>query len=213
MNYQQFDQWLIEQAKNLPVPRNDRSAQATAQNAANTAATTAAGYGTNASGIAAPLTKFATGQMTAPPGYGTADLNSMIGAATAAGSEATGVGQEQAALQAGRTHNLASLSANQDAIAQAASRGVGANVQDILAQNANVKLQQQQQGGNLLQGLYGTDVGAQQSAAGQVPGDLNAKMNAGQGGWLQNTTGILGTLGSLGGGAGSILQGLNGKGR
>lgn len=205
MNYQLFDSWLIERAKAMPHLRGDRAAQSAAAAAQNQAGQTAATLGGNAQGIFGPLTSFASNEMTAPPGYGTA-LPGMEATAGEAGSAASNTAQEQATLRAANTRNAAGLTANQDAIAQSAARGTGQNIQDILAQNAQLQQQQVGQGAGILQGIYGTDVGAANAAAGQQAGDINSETNAGNSGWLQNLTGILGSLGSLGTGVGNASK-------
>ena len=70
-------------------------------------------------------------------------------------------------------------------------------------QNESARLGQQKQQTALsgLQGLYGTDVGAQLKAMGIQDSDINTEIQAGQSGWLQNTMGAIGTLGNLGLGA------------
>jgi hypothetical protein len=47
---------------------------------------------------------------------------------------------------------------------------------------------------------------------GQQTGDINAEMNAGNNGWLQQTMGILGGIGGMGAGAGGMGVGF-GKGQ
>lgn len=200
MTYQEFDTWLLNEVRTMPRAMNDRALQSQAAQAGKTDTATAAGYGANASAVGAPLTGFAENMMTAPPGYGTA-LPGMEAQAAQAGNEAAANTQEQSALTAARTRNAAGLNASQDAEAQNAARSTGSNVQDILAQNAQLQQQQRSEGAGLLSGIYGTDVGAQLTSQGQVPGAVNAGVNAGNSGWLQNTLGILGTLGGLGLGA------------
>ena len=157
MTYQAFDSWLIEQAKAMPHLRGDRSTQQQAQGAATTAGQTAATLGGNAQAISGPLTSFAQNWMSAPPGYGAA-LPGMESTAGQVGNVTSAAQQYEAQTRAANTGNAAGLSANQDAIAQGASRGTGMNIQDILAGNAKQQLQQQQAGAGILQGLYGTNV-------------------------------------------------------
>jgi hypothetical protein len=70
--------------------------------------------------------------------------------------------------------------------------------------NTQTKLKQQQAGLQGLQGLYGTDVGAQLKAQGLVPEDINAWANANNTGWMQNVDQTISALGSLGTGAGAV---------
>ncbi len=203
MTYQEFDRWLIKQAAERPHLRGDRAAQQAAQQAGQTASTTGAQYGAQAQGIFGPLTGFAQNEMTAPPGYGP-DLQNMEAIAGQTGTAAAANAQQNATLQAARSRNAGGLNAAQDAATEIASQGTGQNIQNILAQNANLKQQQQQEGAGTLQGIYGTNVNAQLGAMGQVPGDINSQVNAGKSGWLQNLEGVLGTIGTLGMGGGAM---------
>lgn len=208
MTYQEFDRWLVEQAETMPHLRGDRAAQAAAKGAQQQASGTATGYGQQAGGLYGPLTTFGEQMMTAPPGYGNA-LPGMVSTAGQVGSATAGTEEQKAALRAANTGNAAGLASNQDAIAQAAARGTGQNIQDILAQNAQLQQTQRTQGSDLLRGIYGTDVSAQLGAMGQQAPDINALTNAGKSGWLQNLTGILG-LGQLSGKVGGIGVGVGG---
>ena len=206
MTYQEFDRWLIERARMMPRAMNDRALQQ--QEKQTFGATTGAAnqYGSEASGLYGPLTQFGENMMTAPPGYG-ADLTNMQAIAGEEASSAANNARQASALQAARSGNAAGLNAAQDAAVQTATMAGGQEQQDILAQNAQLKQEQQQEGAGLLSGLYGTNVNAQLSALGQQPADINAGVNAGKVGWLQNVTGVLGALGSLGQGVGAAAKG------
>jgi hypothetical protein len=56
--------------------------------------------------------------------------------------------------------------------------------------------------------MYGTDVNAQLKAMGIIPEDINAGLNAGKSGWLQNTEGVLGTLSGMGSSAAGAFKAL-----
>lgn len=219
--YQDFDAWLIERAKALPTPRGDRAAQqaaadqtARANQVQQQAQGVSQGLMGNAQGIFGPLTNFGEGMMTAPPGYGAA-LPLMEGQAAQVGAETRAGLENEAQLNANRTRNSATLADQQDAIAEATARGTGANIQDILAQNEQLKNQQMMEGSDLLKGIYGENLSGGLNALGEETGAVNAgtnaidaRVNAGKSGWLQNATGILGTLGGMAGGAGSIMRGI-----
>lgn len=220
-----------------PVIRCDRAAQQQSQQAEGlakqqqtqalgvqqNAQNASTGFAKNASGILGTpgtpgtpgtsgtpgtgLAGFGEGMMTAPPGYGAA-LPGMEATAGEVGSEAAANQQETANLRSAATGNTAGLGANEDAIAESAAQGTGANIQDILAQNAQLQNQQQQEGAGVLSGIYGENVQGQLGALGQETGavnagtgavnadvsGVNAQTNAGKSGWLQNMTGILGTV-------------------
>ena len=207
MTYQDFDQWLVEQARSMPRARGDRALQQQEKQTFGTTAGAATEYGGNASGLFGPLQAEGTSLMTAPPGFGP-DLSNMQAIAGQEASSAANNAKQTASLAAARSGNAAGINAAQDAAAQQASAAGGQNQQEILAQNAALKQQQQEEGTGLLQGLYGTNVNAQLAALGQQAGNINAGANAGKTGWLQNMTGIFGSLGSLGQGVGAAARGL-----
>jgi hypothetical protein len=66
--------------------------------------------------------------------------------------------------------------------------------------NTQTKLKQQQAGLQGLQGLYGTDVGAQLKAQGLVPEDIASWAKASDSGWVQNTDNTITALGKAAGG-------------
>lgn len=182
-----------------PWAKLDRALQNQAKTAANTATSTASGYGANAGQIAGTLTPTLERQATTPQGFSPTDVNNM----TVAGAEAAGGANATVAGRAGdaaaRSRNVGSLSAVQDQAARDKEAQLSKNALGVQNLNAGVKQQQQQSALNQLTKLYGTNVGAQTGNAGQVSGDVNAGVNAGNSGWLQNTTGILKGLQGAGG--------------
>lgn len=99
-----------------------------------------------------------------------------------------------AGKDAATTRNTVGFSGALDAAAMQRNKAAASTSEGITAQNANVKLQQQQQAGDQLSKMYGTDVSAQNAATGQVSGDINAGVNANNSGWLQNAMNIITTL-------------------
>lgn len=193
---------------NGPVALCDRGLQSTAQQAANTDTSTASGYGKTASGLSGFLTpmleSWAGGNA---PGYGDAGVSAMKNAAQSTAGAAANAGNEQGLLTAMRTNNAAGVGAEEVANAANAGQTQTNAVQNILSQNAQLKAQEQTGAMNMLGSMYGTDVGAQLTSQGQVPGAINAGVNAGNSGWFQNTLNGLNTLGGLGKGAGAVMTG------
>jgi hypothetical protein len=185
------------------------AATAAAQRAAQTAAQTGGQYGAAAQGIGGMLVPQLQADVTNPQGYGAQTMNLMLGEGLgAAGGAASGiVGQE--GLAAARSRNVGGQAGVLDEAAREKMRtsaGVGL---DVATKNAQV--QQAQRAGALkqLEGIYGTDVGAQLKAQSLVPEDIDAWAKANQTGWMQNTAMMLNALkpGYQGGGAGGITMG------
>lgn len=182
-----------------------RDAANAAQNAASTAATTAGGYGAQAGGIGANLVPFLTRQMTNPQGYSQGDIGARLTSAMAGAGGATAGLTGAAGKMASTTRNLMGFSAALDSAARQRDKSVAGVGEKIAADNADVKLKQQQEAANSLSGLYGTDVRAQTENAGQVAPDINSEVNANKTGWLQNLEGIMNTI-SGGGNAAANMK-------
>lgn len=163
-----------------------RDAAAAAGNAATTAANTGAGYGANASSIGSQLVPFLQRQLTAPSGYSQQDIGAQLTNAMAGAGGATSGLAGAASKNAATNRNPNGFSAALDAASRNRDKAAASSAEGIAANNANVKLGQQSDAAKSLQGLYGTNVGAQNTASGQVADDLNSQVNAGQSGWLQN---------------------------
>jgi hypothetical protein len=190
-----------------PVALADRSAQAQASNAAATAGSTAAGYGSTASGVNSFLTPQLERNATNPIGFTPTETNNMLVAGEQGAGGATSGITGQAGLQAARTRNSGALSGVLDQAARTKQQQLSQNALGV--QNESAKLAQAKQASALsgLQGLYGTDVGAQLKSMGIQDQDINTEIQAGQSGWLQNATGVIGALGKLGQGVGSAMSG------
>lgn len=189
-----------------------RSATTQAGKAATTAANTGTQLGAEASGIGSTLTPFLTSELEHPQGYSQQDMSSMLSAAEggAGGADAGIVGQ--ANQQAATSRNAGGFQAVLDDAARQRAKAAAGASEGIAAQNAGLKQQQQQDAAKQLQGMYGTDTSGMLDATGQEANDINAETNAAKSGWLQNAEGVLGTLGSVASGAGSMGLGF-GKGQ
>ena len=184
----------IEHEYDGPWALCDRAAQQQAQAAEGTAASTAAGLGTTAAGVGGTVIPGYTKEATNPPGFGPAGLATMETAAqeTAAGS---GAGARGALMErAMRLRNPAGVSADIAAGTQGAARSAGGAVEGVLSADEQLKQKQQEQGLQGLSGIYGADTGAMLKAMGLEGEDINAEVNAGKSGWLQNLEGGLGLL-------------------
>jgi len=171
-----------------------RGAANTAANAATTAGNVAANYGAGAATISSSLVPYLTQQLTSPAGMSQQDINATMtsGLAGAGGATAglTGAASKNAAV----TRNPMGFSGALDAAARARTQAAAGLGENVAAQNAKIKLGQQQQASQGLQSLYGIDTSRQLGAMGQIAPDVNAQVNAGKSGWLQNLEGIMQTI-------------------
>lgn len=210
VTYQDFDRWLIEQAKALPTPRGDRTAQGQAAGEQAQGSQQAQLLAQEAQGIYGPLTGFAQNLMNKPPGFGDA-YGGMVAQTGAVGSGVTAAAQQEALRRGAATGNLAGISGTQDAIVQATSQGEGANLQNLAVANQQLKNQQMMQGAGIEQGIYGTNVGASTADLKAAIDATNAYTEAGKSGWFQNLMQGIQTVGGLGTGAGTMMTGLYGS--
>lgn len=171
-----------------------RGAQQEGRQAVKQANTTAGNYGSQATQIGSTLVPELTQEATHPTGYNPTDLNNTLVAGEQGAGGATGGITGQANLQAARTHNTGALSGVLDQAARQKQQALSQNALGVQNQNAMLKERQRQAGLGALESMYGTNVGAQEKAMSLVPEDINAELNAGNQGWLQNTLGTISTL-------------------
>jgi hypothetical protein len=213
--------WEIESGRVLsdesyeyagPVARCDRAAQSAASAAATTAANTGAAEGADASGINSTLTPFLTQQLLHPQGYSQQDLTQQLNAGAAGAGGAASAITGDAADMAARTRNPSGFTSALDEAARDRDKAAAGSSEQVAANDAGVKLQQQQEAAKQLGGQEGMDSDAMLKSMGLQTGDINAGVNAGDSGWLQNAMSVLKTVGGLAGGAGQMMTGLGPNG-
>jgi hypothetical protein len=166
-----------------------------ATNQANTAATTAANTGTQlgaeGQAIGSTVTPFLTSELEHPQGFSQQDMSGMLSAAEggAGGADAGIVGQ--AAQRAATSRNAGGFQSALDDAARQREKAAAGTSEGIAGQNAQLKQQQMQQGAAGLEHMYGTDESGMLGAMGQQANDINAEVNAGKSGWLQNAQSII----------------------
>ena len=176
----------------------DRSIASQAGANANTSNATAGGYGAGAQSIQGSLIPTLNRELTGTQGLTPTQQNSLLVAGQQGSGGAAGGLAGAAGLTAARTRNSGALSGTLDQIARAKTQaGSQANL-GVANESTQVALDKQKQAQQQLQGLYGTDVSAQLGQMGLANQDLNTELNANKQGWLQNTEGILNTVGNLG---------------
>lgn len=169
-----------------PVELCDKKAKAMAKNAANTATSEGARYGSAATDIASTLVPEYRREATSPTGFMPQDVNAMlVGGEQGAGGAASSLAGE-AGLAAARSRNTGALAGTLAEIARTKGRQLSQNALDVQAMNAREKQRQRSEGLRGLEGIYGTDVGAQLKEQGLVPEDIHAMLEANKTGWGKN---------------------------
>lgn len=168
-----------------PYALCDRAASSESTQAEKLAGSEASMYGAQAQSERAPLMRYDIQNLLNPQGFGQQGEAKMLTAAEAGagGSSSSIVGAEDLAAKRGTTGTNSALL---DAVARSRSQaGAGAS-EKIAAANEQVKLGQQGEAAGSLQGLYGTDVGAQLGQGNLQNSEINTQIKAGQSGWFQN---------------------------
>lgn len=171
-----------------------RSAVSQANNAQQTAGSTAAGYGSDAAGISSTLTPFLTRELNNPEGISQQDQTAMTSAAEAGAGGLAGGLATKANQNAAATGNASGFSSTLGDIARERGKAAAGAGEGIAAQNAETKLNQQNQAAEGLRGLYGNDVSAQLGSMGIRNGAINAETNADSTGWFQNMNNLIRSL-------------------
>ena len=177
----------------------ERKVQGQAASNKKTADTVAGTAGSEATTEGNQLRQQAESQAQHPTGIAPTDLNNMLVAQQegAGGANATVTGEGK--LAALRQRNAGGFAPALAEAQRQKGRTLATGGLDVANENTRVKLQQQQQALQQLQGLYGTDTGNQLHAMGLSDQAMQDELAAGRQGWLQNTTGVLEALKGAGG--------------
>lgn len=187
--------------------RCDRGAAAQAKTQGQQAGSTATTAGSNASADRAAIIPGLVNDANNPNGFTPVQKNNLlVGSQEAVGGANSGITGE-ANLATARTRNSGGFAAALDEAARQKGRQLSSNSLQVNNADAQLAEQKQQQARAALQGLYGTDTSHQLQAMGLQGQDLQDQLQAGRQGWLQNTTGVITALGSLGGGVGAAAKG------
>lgn len=177
-----------------PVALCDRAAQAQAKNAFGQDTAAAQQYGAEVGAVQPGLVSQLQSMASNPQGYGHGALNVMQNEAQEAAGATADKTNEALSLQAMRSGNAAGLGAGEVAATEGASRGQLTTIQNILAQNAMLKAQQQEGALQGLGGILGQNISGRANALGQENASTAALTNAGKSGWFQNMTGLMSAL-------------------
>lgn len=193
-----------------PVALCDRWGQGAAKTAAGQAQEAAGEYGAEAQGAESQLAPFYSQEMRARHLYDPTQLNQLLTSAGAGQEGATAGLEGEAKLQAARTRNASGFTKSLDQIAREKEKASAGMSEGIAAQDVMGAKELQQKGAAGMSGLFNTDVGAQLKAMGQQTEDINAEVEAGKSGWLQQAMGVLNTVGGLGSQAAGAYKNLYG---
>lgn len=177
-------------------------------NAGNAAGAAAQGFGSSAGSEGSTLNPFFAREMNTQHSLTPGQQNEMLTASQAGAGGAIGSAQGELERNAARTGNATGVGKTLDEMARdRAKAGAGAS-EGIAAQDVMGAKQLNQEGAKGMEGLYGTNVGAQLGAMKQQGSDISqaAQMNQG---WLKPLTGLLGAFGQDASGAGSIMSAMN----
>ena len=177
-----------------PLALADRSAQGQATQAANTAGTTGANFGSQASQINSTILPTLERNAQNPTGFSPTDLNNMtVASEQGAGGANSGI-TGQANLQAARTRNAGGFGSALDEAARDKTRTLSSNALGVQNQNANLKNRQQQSAIGTLSGMGESDNASMLKAMGLQDQAISTEVQAGNSGWLQNFNQVLASL-------------------
>lgn len=170
-----------------------RGPAAAAKNQLKTSNAIGAGYNANAGALYGSLEPQLQSWAKNPPGLAPADLAAeRMDAAQSLGGSTGGITGE-GALRAARTRNAAGFGAAENRAARTSGEELSQANEDIAAENARLKNEQQRFALSSLGNLYGTNVGAGESYYGMAPSEINAWTNASPG-WVQSFGDIMRSL-------------------
>lgn len=175
-----------------------RSAQNQGQQAASGAAASGSMFGNLASQAYGPLFSFLKGELGAQHTFTPQQQGEMMTAGAAGAGGAASALTGNAELRTARTRNSAGLTGLEDAIARSKEQAMAKQGENIAAKDAMLTEQNKQNAARGMEGLYGTDTSAMLRSMGLIPEDVNAETNAGNSGWFQNMTKLIGAFGGRG---------------
>ena len=148
-------------------------------------------------------------EATNPQGFGKTDLAAMNTAAQQSEGGALGSAVGQAGTLAAANRNSGSFAPALDEASRSAGRNLSNISVGIQGENAKLKQAQQQEGIQGLSGLQGEQNSDVLSSLGLENQSTNSLVNAGNSGWFQNMTGLIGALGKGASGAADLGLGFS----
>ena len=185
-----------------------RAAQAQAKNVAGTAGTEQGQLFGEGQAIQSQLTPFLTRELTAQHSMSPTQINELLTAAGAGAGGATGAFTGQAELESARTRNTGGLTASLDAMARGRQQALAKGSEGIAAEDVQGALANRQAAAGELGEMGRADTSQALQALGLQNQAIGEEIQAGQSGWFQNLTGMIGALGKAAQGAGSVMSGM-----
>jgi hypothetical protein len=186
--------------ESFPI-RCDRSVTGQAKTAASGARQVGAGFGSTASGIGSSIIPGLEREAEHPTGFDPTTRNRMLVAnqegAGGANAAITGEGR----LAALRSRTAGGFAPALAEAARAKGRTLATGGLNVELENAKLAEQKRRAAQEQLGGMYSGLNADQLRAMGLENEALQTELQAGKSGWLQNTMGVLGTIGQMGAGA------------
>jgi hypothetical protein len=184
----------------------DRGAVGTAKKLGQQAGETGATAGSEAAVDRSSVIPGLVRDVNNPTGFTPEQQNNMLvkqqEAAGGGNAAVTGEGR----LAALRTRTAGGFAPALAEAARSKGRTLATGALDVANRNAELEQQKQAQARQQLLGLYGVDTSNMLKSMGLQSQDLQDQLAAGRQGWLQNTEGVLNTIGGLGSSAAGVKK-------
>lgn len=177
-----------------PLVLFDRAAQAAAKESENTARGLTSSSTVNAGTERGMLIPTLKNDINNPTGLTAQQQNQALTAGEAGAGGATAALEGEAGLAANRTRNTGATTGILDRLARGRQQAAAKTSEGIADTSNKIALGKQQAAKGELAGLYGTDTSAALKGVGATTDAINAAVNAGKSGWLQNTLDTISTL-------------------
>lgn len=181
-----------------PVALCDRSGTQASKDARDVAKTTASDAGGEADTEHGTLSPFYNTEMNAEHLFNPNQNAELLTAAQAPLGSSLGDTQHVAELQGARTRNASGFTKTLQQAQRDRDKAMAGTSEGIAAQDILGAKQLNQEGAAGEMGLFQNDTQKQLQSMGLETGDINAQVNAGKSGWLQNLNQTLQTVEGLG---------------
>lgn len=186
--------------------RLDRWAQSQDKALASQAGQVAGQAGANAANEEAQLSPFASQEMNAQHSLNPENIDELLTASGAGVGAAAGAAQGQAQREAASTRNASGFAKDLDLAARDRAKTSAGMSEGVAAEDVMGAQKLRQEGAGLMSDLFKTDTSKQLGAMGLQSEDVANEVKAGQSGWLQNTMGVMDSIGKMASGAAGFVN-------